>query len=422
MSKASLLAELPNIVDEAYKDIHAEDDSDEEQEEGGECKVAGQKDQSKACAVSRHGEGTAQSSKAFAVTPNLGPEWRKLLRWGSRALGLDWRAYDAMHTTILDRLRRRMSDLECSNLEEYRRILQDSGEAELSELHRCVLQVDISSFFRNCGLWQFLLSTVLPELWRNSLANGQPCRCWIMGAGLGEEVYSLRACWEFGLAQLAAGSTPPPRLEIVVSEIAEDGVSFARTGIYDAHGPIRNCKQRKWEGWNAWEAKTFRDVPEQWLTHMFSCQGDDAVRVVKQLRQGITWRCESWDAALECEGWLETVGGPFDLILGRHGPFFYPERASQLRLVKFCASNALVDGGFLVVGKAESKRFAKKVEEAAPNLTHVSRPLCICRAGRMPKAWFKRSKKARTAVRPHGQCTKCVSQIGNPGKMVWRKG
>merc|ERR1712107_207023 len=82
---------------------------------------------------------------------------------------------------------------------------------------------------------------------------------------------------------------------------------------------------------------------------------------LKRLRQGITWRCESWDTTSECEEWLETVGGPFNLILGRHGPFFYPDRDSQLRILKFCASSALVSGGLLVVGKSESKRLAKNI-------------------------------------------------------------
>merc|ERR1712232_43276 len=134
----------------------------------------------------------------------------------------------------------------------------------------------------------------------------------------------------------------------------------------------------------------------------------------------ISWRCESWDAPLDCEGWLDAVGGPFNLILGRHGPFFYPERSCQLRLVKFCAS-ALVSGGCLVVGKAESKRFAKNIAASVPELSDVSRPQCICGAGRLPRVFFKRSKRAKYAVPTHGQCTKCAPHIGTPGKMVWRR-
>jgi len=354
--------------------------------------------------------------------------WKKLLRWSAEALGLRWGAYQSLRGAIKERLAQRMAALGCDDVEEYRKLLVSecgaANEAELRKLEQSVLQIDISRFFRTGGLWQFLLAVVLPELVRACADAGERCRCWIMGGGLGEEVYSLKACWELGLAHVCI-EKEQPALDIVVSEISQDGVDFAQAGVYGVLGSdFRRCRQRSWAAWDSSGAETFREVPESWRPEIFSTLPNGDMRVKRRLRKGIDWRCESWSAPLEKEGWLEEVGGPFHLVLGRHGPFFYPDLHSQRQLIAFAASSALRAGGVLVIGRDESRLFARRVAPRTPELMHVARPRCLCGDHRLPCVLFgpktKKVKRAGTAARPK-RCGACAARVGNPGNMVWRK-
>merc|ERR1712232_66589 len=157
--------------------------------------------------------------------------------------------------------------------------------------------------------------------------------------------------------------------------------------------------------------------PDAWLSDMFTTKSNGDRRITKLLRKGISWRCESWLAPLESNDWLAAVGGKFDIILGRHGPFFYPDTAQQRKLLAFCAS-ALDKNGFLVIGRDESSHFAKTISGAAPTLSQMPRPACICGAGpRLPPACF-RTKRARGPASQN--CMTCAPHVGKPGKMVWQ--
>lgn len=375
----------------------------------------------------------------------IGP--KRLLKWGAGALGLDWNAYQALSGCVVERLQRRMSDLGCRDAEDYRRILlgaSGDGDAdELRVLQQSVLQIDISRFFRTGTLWQYLLASVLPEMLRTAVARQRPCRCWCLGAGLGEEIYSLKACWELGLNHIDTHGAARPGLEIVVSEISQESLDFARIGEYVVqHGNLDKCKQKTWASWHSGGAETFREVPTDWRSSMFVQLSSGNLRVAKRLRKGISWRCESWSEALDSgdpAGWLSDVGGPFHLIFGRHGPFFYPDMPSQRALLGFCAQ-ALDPQGYLVIGRDESRRFAKHIVDAAPMLVNIPRPSCGCRTNGdcdpLPPPLFKaRRKRALAASRaPAGcppacqggaaeaaRCGLCAAAVGEPGKMVWRK-
>jgi len=323
------------------------------------------------------------------------------------------------------------------NLQEYEKLLclkpSDGGiePGELQMLSETVLQIDISRFFRTGSMWQYLLAFVMPELLRRCAEKGDPCRCWVMGAGLGEEVYSLKACWELGLNHVMKdgecneeGRRKKPHLQIVVSEISRDGLSFARAGDYAAaQGPLKKCKQGAWAAWDSSGAETFREVPEPWLSQMFSAQARGSMRISKRLRSHISWRCESWDAPLSSSDWLDEVGGPFHLILGRHGPFFYPGLAAQKQLLDFIATSALETGGYLAVGRDESKRFAQKIAAGQPGLVCEKRPSCVCGQGEgLPSSYFRAPhvhKKKRAASA--SVCSLCGPQLGQPGRMLWKK-
>lgn len=373
----------------------------------------------------------ASSRASGARAASGGPEdWKKLLKWAAGALGLHWGAYQSLHWVVFERLCRRIEQLGCEDLDQYRKILKGiSGEGdadELRELHLSVLQIDISRFFRTGSVWQFMLAVVLPDLFRSCAAQQVACRCWIMGAGLGEEVYSLKACWELGLGHVAVESDGiRPELEIVVSELSQESLNFGKEGEYSAQqGSLRKSKQKTWAAWDSKGSETFKEVPEAWVDRMFTFLPTGNAKVTKRLRKGIAWRCESWSAAIEeCseQDWLDDVGGPFHFILGRHGPFFYPDLASQRRLLTFCES-ALEADGYLLTGRDESARFSRRVAPlAAPLLASVRRPACVCGAGPLPPSLFGTAKAKKAAPPPGERCARCGPCLGEPGRMVWKK-
>ena len=63
------------------------------------------------------------------------------------------------------------------------------------------LTVDISRFFRDKQMWQFMTAHVFPQLSEQDVV-----RAWVMGSANGEEVYTLVAAWYLGMKHLPGGA------------------------------------------------------------------------------------------------------------------------------------------------------------------------------------------------------------------------
>ncbi len=100
--------------------------------------------------------------------------------------------------------------------------------AELAELARDLL-INVTSFFRDPKVFDYLAATTIPELARAHTGD-QPLRIWIAGCSTGEEAYSLAML----LREEITKSSGNVKLQIFASDTDAEAVAQAREGLYPA--------------------------------------------------------------------------------------------------------------------------------------------------------------------------------------------
>lgn len=81
-----------------------------------------------------------------------------------------------------------MASVETDDIERYLDVLKDN-EKELDLLASDLL-INVTSFFRDPKVFDFLSESIIPDLVRNHSID-QPLRIWIAGCSTGEETYDL---------------------------------------------------------------------------------------------------------------------------------------------------------------------------------------------------------------------------------------
>jgi two-component system CheB/CheR fusion protein len=129
--------------------------------------------------------------------------------------------------TLERRIERRMSmaAIETDGMGGYFKILQNDP-TELELLAKDLL-INVTSFFRDPKVFDFLAEKIIPDLVRNREPN-QPLRLWIAGCSTGEETYSLTMLI---LEEITAAKSNI-KLQVFASDVDADAVSSAREGIY----------------------------------------------------------------------------------------------------------------------------------------------------------------------------------------------
>ena len=136
----------------------------------------------------------------------------------------DFRLYK--QGTLQRRIERRMA-LETDDMDNYLQMLRDDPK-ELDLLAKDLL-INVTSFFRDPKVFEFLAENVIPGLIADQPAD-QPLRIWIAGCSSGEETYSLAMLFREAIA--AAGKNV--KLQFFASDIDADAVAQAREGLYPA--------------------------------------------------------------------------------------------------------------------------------------------------------------------------------------------
>ena len=129
--------------------------------------------------------------------------------------------------TLQRRIERRMAmaAIETDGMDRYLEVLR-SDPSELDLLAKDLL-INVTSFFRDSKVFDFLAEKVLPDLVRKH-APGQPLRIWIAGCSTGEETYSLAMLF---LEAIAAAKCDV-KLQLFASDVDADAVAGAREGLY----------------------------------------------------------------------------------------------------------------------------------------------------------------------------------------------
>jgi two-component system CheB/CheR fusion protein len=129
--------------------------------------------------------------------------------------------------TLRRRIERRrvMASIETDDMDRYLELLRRDPR-ELGLLAKDLL-INVTSFFRDPKVFDFLAANTIPELVRNH-ASDRPLRIWIAGCSSGEETYSLAMLFR---EQITAAQRSV-KLQVFASDVDPDAVASARDGLY----------------------------------------------------------------------------------------------------------------------------------------------------------------------------------------------
>ena len=229
--------------------------------------------------------------------------------------GVDFNSYKT--PTIMRRLKRRMAATGSESIEEYTQYLNDRPE-EYRQLVNAFL-IKVTEFFRNPDLFAYLKEEILPELIEKARGNGNQLRIWSAGCATGEEAYTLAIL----VSEVLADEADYLNVRIFATDMDENAVNFARHGIYPP--------------------SALTNLSEEQIDRYFTRESSQ-YQIKKPVRSMIIFG--EHDLARR---------SPFphiDLVVSRNVLIYFTPELQRRVLQLFAYS--LRDGGYLVLGKAES--------------------------------------------------------------------
>jgi two-component system CheB/CheR fusion protein len=229
--------------------------------------------------------------------------------------GIDFRQYKS--ATIMRRVSRLMGAGGFGSVGQYLRYLQSHPEG-YALLTRSLL-INVTEFFRDRELFEYISEKIVPDLIRHAQANGNELRLWSAGCATGEEAYSLAII----VAEALGDRLRDFHVRIFATDLDESAINFARHGVYPESALVHVSAD---------------------LVNRYFAKIDHGYEVKKQLR------------ALTVFGQHDLAQrAPFprtDLCLCRNVLIYFTKELQQRTLQLFAFS--LRTGGYLVLGKAET--------------------------------------------------------------------
>lgn len=148
-----------------------------------------------------------------------------LLRYMRDSRGFDFTGYK--RTTLVRRVRHRMTQVGQETFDEYLDMLQASSE-EFSLLFNTIL-INVTTFFRDPDAWEYIAADVIPRLLAERVPDNQ-IRVWSAGCAAGQEAYTLAML----LAETLGAESFRRRVKIYATDIDEEALTEARAASYDA--------------------------------------------------------------------------------------------------------------------------------------------------------------------------------------------
>jgi len=195
---------------------------------------------------------------ADRAAPAFGP----ILELLRARLGHDFTLYKP--STIMRRIERRVAIARATDIHGYLDMLEQDPD-ELGRLSSDLL-INVTGFFRDEKVFDLLEAQIIPDLVRDHKADA-PLRIWVVGCSTGEETYSLAMLFRECLSAMKSDL----KLQMFASDVDEQAVATARTGIYpvtiaSAVSPARL------ERFFARENGTYRVLPELRAAVVFTVQ------------------------------------------------------------------------------------------------------------------------------------------------------
>jgi two-component system, chemotaxis family, CheB/CheR fusion protein len=265
-------------------------------------------------ALIQSGDGAPDEAMLSAPPPESDPEWSGLLEYLLTSRGFDFHGYKA--ASLARRIRKRMESVGVETFAGYQEYLEVHPN-EFATLFNTIL-INVTSFFRDPTAWEVVRTVALPELLA-AKAPGESIRAWSVGCASGEEAYTLAMILaeELGLDEFRE------RVKIYATDVDEDALNTARHAAYS---------DRQVEG-----------IPPELLTKYFE-KVDGLNLFRKDLRRQVIFGRHDLinDAPIS----------RIDLLTCRN-TLMYLNGETQARVLSRLHF-ALNDGGFLLLGRAET--------------------------------------------------------------------
>jgi chemotaxis protein methyltransferase CheR len=126
---------------------------------------------------------------------------------------------------VYSRLVRRLRRLKLSSFRDYIGLLEQGEPAELEEFTNAIT-TNLTSFFRESHHFDYLKSTVFPELEKRN-ASTRRIRIWSAACSTGEEPYSIAMCLHEAMSRFRGWD-----VKILATDLDSNVVSHAREGRY----------------------------------------------------------------------------------------------------------------------------------------------------------------------------------------------
>jgi chemotaxis protein methyltransferase CheR len=206
------------------------------------------------------------------------------------------------------RINARMRSVGITDSSEYAKLLEsDSGEPTL--LFKS-LSINVTEFNRDSFVWQYLASTIIPEIGKNNPS----LKIWSAGCASGEEAYSFA---------ILTKETINSKISIIATDINAEALLRAKKGQY----PSANLK----------------NLSPELIAKYFTKINDDLYQINDEIKQLVQF--EHGDI-------LSFQINSVNLISCRNVLIYYAKPAQELIFKKF--HNILTKDGYIVIGQDET--------------------------------------------------------------------
>lgn len=176
------------------------------------------------------------------------------------------------------------------------------------------LLVNLTEFFRNASLWQFLRTELLP-----SLIGERVIKVWHAGCSTGEEAYSMAIV----LKQLGLLS----RAELLATDLSFKALEIAKKGVY-SHLLWPACK------------RSFNKYDDKGKIERYFYKEEKSFEVMEPMNSKVQFERHNLVQ--------EPINRQFKLIFCRNVMIYFDQGLKQKVLEEFY--NALEEDGYLIIG------------------------------------------------------------------------
>lgn len=212
-----------------------------------------------------------------------------------------------------------MGKLQIRQIDEY--YIRMTKDKKLSAQLKSELSINVTQFFRNPTLWDYLSDRLFPAIVRSKIEKNAVIKIWSAGCATGQETYSIAIAFN----KILKKNKNKVTIQILGIDISEDALQYTKQGIY---------KLKELKGVSK------PDVVE-YFTHN---PQNDTYQIIDEIRNYVTVK--------KLDLFSDKFPKDMDVIFCRNVVIYF-NKILKFRLIENFR-NSLKIGGFLIIGKSES--------------------------------------------------------------------